>query len=504
MPLLEVQFNESSITKIHGPDYWQLNENFPDWQNYAGFVNARWQLSRNQLSVQVDPHGVTQLFYYFQQGRLLVSRSLFDILKRLPEQELDMVAIGIFLRMGTYVGNDTPFKNIKVMGPGAHLQLVKGQLHYNEQRYWQKTSQSLPESVLLDEYIERFRHSIAQLQSRYSDNLVVPLSGGRDSRHIFLELYHQKLFPKKVITSYFEDNNNDISDVQCAAALVQRAGVEHVVVKNKSSWILRETYKNHRTSLGALMHAWYSSVAGQVQSPDVLLDGLGGDVMSESKVLSESVNQDFAHGNWDRLIHYYLGHKNDGRLDFLSSPWRKQMAFDQLAERLLPELKCYQYYNAPQNAFEFYNRARRSVSLSSQLMVNTSRVYYPYLHMPVFELLSSLNYRQFPENNFHSLAIARAYSDFADIPYGSGFCKPAKVTSNLCYHWRRTCYNQQKALGILKRLKFQEVRTAVDTKKVVSRLLIDVVAPFKSRSYHDWLGSNIVYIADLLRCKYIN
>ena len=51
------------------------------------------------------------------------------------------------------------------------------------------------------------------------------------------------------------------------------------------------------------------------------------------------------------------------------------------------------------------------------ILRNVSTVYTPYLDHEVFDLLSSLPPVIFEDHAFHDDAIARAYPEFADLPY---------------------------------------------------------------------------------------
>src|SRR5437867_3914137 len=85
-------------------------------------------------------------------------------------RELDEDALAVFMRLGYFLGSDTPLRAIRAVMPPIE------RVHCSE----------LQRGALIDEYIERFRAAIQRTLP--CEHPAVLLSGGRDSRHILLEL----------------------------------------------------------------------------------------------------------------------------------------------------------------------------------------------------------------------------------------------------------------------------------------------------------------------------
>jgi asparagine synthetase B (glutamine-hydrolysing) len=126
------------------------------------------------------------MYYYARGTELFVAPSIHALLKAGVPAQLNDEALAVMLRLGFLVGEDTVFEGIHVLPPHGRLRWTAGMLDVTGQLVAVSPS-SLSRTAAIDEYMERFKSAVARRHT--SGVSTVPLSGGHDSRHIFLELW---------------------------------------------------------------------------------------------------------------------------------------------------------------------------------------------------------------------------------------------------------------------------------------------------------------------------
>lgn len=69
------------------------------------------------LRVQNDRYGFYPLYYFIRPGEVCVSPSLVQLLSEGAPTAPDVAALAVFLRVGWFIGEDTPFQHIRAFPP---------------------------------------------------------------------------------------------------------------------------------------------------------------------------------------------------------------------------------------------------------------------------------------------------------------------------------------------------------------------------------------------------
>src|SRR5215211_6989478 len=106
--------------------------------------------------------------------------------------ELNFAALAVFLRLGFFLGDATPWTDRKATPPPGLNEAARKSL-------WDPPKPIAPvhgrtRSELVDTYIDLFRQAVARMLP--GEPFALPLSGGADSRHILLELIRQGRPPR--------------------------------------------------------------------------------------------------------------------------------------------------------------------------------------------------------------------------------------------------------------------------------------------------------------------
>ena len=248
-------------------------------------IFASWHWDGEQLIVRNDRYGFHPLFYCRNSpSEVAFSTSPLRLLAGGAPAELDADALSVFLRLGFFVGEDTAFRAIRAVPPDADVRWENGVLQMSG-KYCHGKPLNLSRDSALDAYISLFRQAV-QRREPVDDNFVVPLSGGRDSRHILFALCHLGRRPRFAVTIPRYPPRAP-EDERVAALVARVAGVEHRLLPVAEPRLAAELQKNWLTKLCADEHAWYMGLIGYLQeNVTTVYDGMGGALSVAGRFLS--------------------------------------------------------------------------------------------------------------------------------------------------------------------------------------------------------------------------
>ncbi|PWF47921.1 asparagine synthase [Massilia glaciei] len=383
----------------------------------ADGVFAHWTWVGQRLTAGNDRHGFYPLFYASWDGSFAISPSIDRLLALGAPAMLDTRALSVFLRLGFFIGEDTPFEHIRAMPPGAVLEWDGALRIAKVAPSPTARHDQLARDEAIDTYIALFR---AALERRApGGQFVVPLSGGRDSRHILFELLRQGHRPYHCLTTaHYPPRGGE--DVRVAANLARGLGLPHVVLAQRQSWFAAERRKNPLTSFCSDEHAWYMVAADHLNArPDLgVYDGIGGDVLSAGLFVTARRRALFEAGD-PRAIAAHLLNADETVLARLLAPaFQRDVGRERALEHLGNELAKHLGRPNPVGAFYFANRTRREIALVPYgLLGAMPQVFSPYLDHALVDFLGALPLAMLADGAFHNDTIARAYPQFAHIGY---------------------------------------------------------------------------------------
>ncbi|MGE3076125.1 MAG: hypothetical protein AB7N24_09610 [Dehalococcoidia bacterium] len=384
---------------------------------------AEWHWDGESLVAKCDANGFLPLFYAQGPGpEFFISSSLVELVRQGVPTRLDHAALAVFFRLGYFLGNDTPFEDIKVLPAGARL--VWSREHFllkNPPRPVVAEYTGSRESAL-DEFISRFRTSIAH-RPPAAPGFSLPLSGGRDSRHILFELVRQGFAPAECVT-LSGGSRQPGTDADAAARVAAAVGVPHRLLGRKPSRSgRRHPTKGVLTHFCADEHEWFLPLVEYFHKrAGCTYNGVAGTWEPEGGTpLTERASDLMDDGNVELVPHLLFQNfrVDERRLKaVLSGDQMKAMPLELAESRLKSELSRYGDCPNPLGTFWFENRERRELGLvASGILGGMSTVYVPYLDHDVVSFMRSLPTRFFREGPFHHDALIRAFPEYADIPF---------------------------------------------------------------------------------------
>jgi len=382
-------------------------------------IHCSWQWDGARLLATTDRYGIAPLYYACLPNGIAISPKIPTLVRIGSSTALDYDALAVFLRTTNFVEEDTPFKSIRAMPPNGKLIWKGSKLEVSGGVIF-TAPQSLSRSAALDAYIEAFRNAIRR---RVSDGrrLVLPLSGGRDSRHILLELCAQGRNPEHCVTASGFPDRTQSNDVRIAELICQRLGQRHVVLPPPKSRVHAALWNAYTSNFCSPEHSWTLGLTAYLEErAEVVFDGLGGDILSAGFLYSPERLDAFVSGNPERVM-TSLAFRSEAQIcRVLSRSAYKELDIDRAVARIGRVAAKHLAANNPVTSYFFWNRTRRSIAMIPYaILANVGTVYTPYLDHEVFDLLSSLPPAIFEDHAFHEDAIVRAYPKFVDVPYAA-------------------------------------------------------------------------------------
>jgi asparagine synthase (glutamine-hydrolysing) len=367
-------------------------------------IYAGWSWTGRELIVEQDRYGFFPLFEWRSGSTRVLATDLFTLLKKGAPRVLDLDALSVFVRIGFFVGADTPFQSIRAVVPGP---LPRRRLEIRR-------------SEAVDGFIDLFRQSIRRRLP--SEPFVMPLSGGRDSRHILLELRDAGRPPAACVTvRHFPPRAND--DEAIARDVCTALAIEHRTIAQPAGRASLERRKNLATHLCTDEHAQFVVLAEHLRAhPRETYDGIAGDVLSQSTYLRPDVHTLFARGDFRGVAAYVL----DGYGITMSEPalarvlapeFARELTRERALARLTAEIATHADAPNPIGSFFLSSRTRREIALAPYGLMRDLIVYAPYLDRDLYDFLSALPADMVMDRTLHTDAIARGWPQLAALPY---------------------------------------------------------------------------------------
>ncbi|MEZ5427941.1 MAG: hypothetical protein R2747_16845 [Pyrinomonadaceae bacterium] len=380
-------------------------------------VFAEWDWDGQRLLACNDRYGFYPLYYAEGEDSLAVSPSIQKLLNLGFSAELDEDALAVFLRLGWFIGEDTAFRAIRALPPGASLVWRDGRMELSSGGIIIGETKKFSRTEAIERYAALFDRAVEKCLSDDERKTAVPLSGGRDSRHILLALNKLGRKPDACLTVLHPPPRPD-EDVRVASEVCLTVGVEHIPVNQTGTRFRNEIRKNELTGLTVFEHGWYLSLADFIREGwDEIYDGIAGDVLSAGLFLDEERLELYRAGKLETLADRIM-EKEAYLPALLKAGVYQRLSRDRAIERLTIELERHSSAPNPVGSFFFWNRTRRCIAVSPfRLIGETVRINAPYLDDELFDFLISLPAETFLDHRFHTETIAAAYPEFAGLGY---------------------------------------------------------------------------------------
>jgi len=440
------------------------------------------------IRVFSDRLGIVPLFVSHQGDRFVVASSLRECARHVSHLEFDFDALAVFLRLGYFLGADTPFTQIKVVSPNTEIHVSAGSVHFEQKSNFPKPSMiGYSRASVAAHYCDLLESAI--FVRRLERRLGLPLTGGRDSRHLLLAMNARNVLPDVAVTCGRLGEFDP--DVLVARQLADLYGVPHVTnVPAPPFSVRRERDKNANTSYLTDEHQWVPDVSDELkrQRVQLVFDGIGGDVLSNGLMFTESLLAAFRKGDGvavaDRLM---AGRTKE--LPHLSERLQLSLSWERAKERIRREAAKFYERPNPVLSFIFENRTRREIALAPVCLLDKFEVAMPYLDEDIVAFLQALPAEDYGRPGFHDETIAARYPASLAVPYGGKLAKGARLLDR----------NRTEA-GAYWTLVVAATKNGIGSATFCVPRLASLVATGRAQAEWWWI-QQLAYMADLERLR---
>lgn len=380
---------------------------------------AGWHFDGETLRVYSCRHGIYPLYYACNNGAIAVSPSIPALLSLGISSALDDDAVAAFLRLGFFLDCDTAFRAIRRVPPNADIRWSNGSPTVRGNYYF-PPSHGLSGPRAIDAFNNAFDAAMAK--PRDSDDFAVPLSGGRDSRHIAFALHAAGRTPRFYVTAEHLPPRFS-EDMPIARALAEALGVPHVAVPQGPSRFEQERKHDPLVNFSSFEHAWFLPLADFLSAHvSGIYDGLGGGPLCNGTYLDQEKRELFERSDLRPLAERWIDEfgwlgGNQALEQTLLPGFYNRISREKAVARIVTELERHRAAVNPVQSFIFWNRVRAGNALVSYGIFRDLSVVSPYLDYDLVALLSGLSPEAFINHDFHDVAIRKRYPQFAGIPF---------------------------------------------------------------------------------------
>jgi hypothetical protein len=389
-------------------------------------IYASWWWDGRRLTVVNDRYGVAPLFYWHDGTQCCVSPSILSLIERGAPTAIDDDALATFLRLGFFLDDDTPFAAIRAVPPGATLTWEDGAISLAASGLPIAARQAITRDEAIDGFIALCRDAIRRRPAD-PERTFMPLSGGRDSRHILFEVVAAGGRPHCITVPRLPPRPGE--DERIAPLVASAAGVPHTLLTQNRHVVGAEIEKNWATHLCADEHAWYMPIVDAIGGhAAVMYDGLGGALSVPSRFHTVETMRLLEADRIEELAERLL--RANSRIDekclsrLLRSEVNARLSWERAHARFTRELSRHVGQPDPLKSFNFWNRIRRELALTPYgLMKQVPTVYAPYLDHALYDFLMGLTPTVVSPNlvpsdkTFHTDVINRAFPEHAHVPF---------------------------------------------------------------------------------------
>jgi hypothetical protein len=385
-------------------------------QQRGRVATSSWRWDGTTLRAKTSRTGLIPLYYRTSPGRFAIGTRLFEVAAALGSVSLDRTSILLHYAIRHYVGDRTPFSEVRVLTLDSALTWDAG----NGVKVVRAPRPIEPwrgdRAEAIRRYDELVRAAVAA--SRGPEHHAIGLSGGRDTRHILLALISQGLGVERIVSIY-----NSLwaphTDARIAAALAKRIGKEAEIVPAIADRVTAEIEKNRDTELQTLSHSWGLGLADALAGSRTLYDGMGGAHLGRIRLV-RNVKKVFPDGkpDWGPMREAALnalmsGHALENVPPFLLWP----EIVEEARSVLLADMDRYADYPNPLQAYRYFDNVVRDSALFTLRMMPAREVICPIDDEHVVDFGLGLPWEMSSDPTFQVEALRTSYPDFADIPF---------------------------------------------------------------------------------------
>jgi hypothetical protein len=349
------------------------------------------------------------------------SRMLLELVP--PDAEIDPLGLATVLSLGFPLGARTVYRGILRANPGARVRASDGAIIVaGVEPCW--TTAPASADALHELCMEAIQRAIARVDAKQYPN--VALSGGRDSRLIYLGLRSLGIRPRSILTV---GSARESPDAHVARMLARRHGdpIEHVFGARFDAG--QERWRHAHQNLESLEHSWFLALALRARElGGPITDGIGAGVLSTGSLMHPEAVQLWQRGALDELAEWTIGHAGGTTPEFRAAVRTVGIPLasdDEVRAELVATLRGLACYPNPLGAFSLLHWTRRGISASAFGLLPSERVVAPLFDEELVSSLLAMDLERAMARDWREVVLERL--DRTGIPHADSLMRKPRL-----------------------------------------------------------------------------
>jgi hypothetical protein len=297
-----------------------------------------------------DRYGIYTLFFYQDENQFILSDKIAEIISLIHDVKLNEQSIAEYLYFGFKLGTKTHIQGVKEL-EGASIYKIDSELIMTKKAYWSLISKSKKDMMSRDEFRDIFNEHI-KTAFKLEKNIVIPLSGGLDTRAILSSSIYQNLS-----FECYTNGINNAPDVKIAKKICNHLNIKHTFFEIDEDLIknIPLSFKKGAWNYNGLQPPYFflnlKSFCDYSKDKLIITGSLGNEIwrglLAEKRMelmtkdmIVDIVMNSFVH-NKKRLLDIYNGYNN-------------QKIIEKIRESLQNELFASNDFKKPMDQFEIF------------------------------------------------------------------------------------------------------------------------------------------------------
>ena len=192
----------------------------------GSFIAAIYDTLKEKMTIVNDRYGLIKLYYYFDEDLFCFAPKIKPLLSIASNKLLKRESIVDFFLFGYLLGDNTFFRNIMQLNPGSILEISNGNLKLSRYRDYEYAE--IPETKTREELISQLDilwQNAVQRRTKLNRSIIIPLSGGLDSRAILAAAL--RCISKEDITTFTYGEKGSF-DFEIGQIVAKESGVRNI------------------------------------------------------------------------------------------------------------------------------------------------------------------------------------------------------------------------------------------------------------------------------------
>ena len=434
-------WDDGKIERLTGNSFKTVEENTGQFLldlymqyglNFINDLNGRFSIALldktdKKLHLITDRYGFSNLYYWHSHDEMMFASEYKSMTwYEKISKEVDKKGLSDFMSLGYCTRDRTFFKSIKLV-PQACILTYAGSGRPVPYRYWDYTFYSEADPLYIEEdYIDQFYQKLktaTERQLKYTDNLLIPLSSGYDSRALS-GMIEKAEYPNRVNTiSYGKDNS---FDVVYGRKIAKKLKFPHVHIPIETDYLEKYSQRfvwlteGSVNCMNAHMLLLYPLILEKGYTS--VLTGFFGDIICGSAAWIYSVGIHGSNDDESIFQQQYQVHANIMN-DREMKCYLKDELYSKLGGETFNSLKS-RYFECPSNSryfrsryFSIHERQRRYTSFNLYLFDFVTRVIAPFIDREFVEWVCHIPPSLAVYQNCYRKMINKHLSRVASVPH---------------------------------------------------------------------------------------